>query len=155
MYTLAIDPGKRTGVALFDGDLLTFATTVTSTEKDHLRRAVDVANRVVTTTTLRHPLRVVFEWPQIYTKLKGDGSDMLSLAAICGAIATNFRGSEIVSYKPREWKGQMTKVVCAERIRSRLSATEAKWLEGLPHDGVDAIGIGLKALGRFEPRRGV
>ena len=100
------------------------------------------------------------EFPQVYTqsKSKGDPNDLISLAAVDGAIADGCEG-EVITLKPRDWKGQLHNDATDERIRGRLTAAETKILAeckcppSLLHNVVDAIGIGLKAVNRFELHR--
>ena len=114
-----------------------------------------------------NPRYLIVEWPQVYTrgKSKGDPNDLLLLAGIDAAFAAimsaavSARDVALVlrSPKPAEWAGQLPKTtkgnpwdsVRARRIRSRLSEEELLNVES-SHDAIDAVGIGLHALGRFE-----
>lgn len=124
-----------------------------------------------TRTELSDPWSVVFEWPQVYTagKLRGDPNDLLPLAGI-GMWLWGRRGLDPghARYRPAEWKGQLptggkrgAADVVEARVRGRLGAEELRVLEAgllnvarsLRHNVVDAVGIGLHHLGRFERRR--
>lgn len=122
---------------------------------------------------------VVFERPQWYTAAKSKG-DPNQLAGVAG-VAANVTGIlsvceplEVYSPKPAEWIGQLSKVCpvcegkakrkCGEckgsawetprgrRIRSRLEPDELALVPD-QNDAIDAVGLGLWALGRLEPRR--
>jgi hypothetical protein len=132
-----------------------------------------LAVRGVLTSHVRH---LVVEWPQVYqgAKQKGrDPNDLLALSAVDGAIAALFPTAICTRYLPREWKGQVPPNECARRIVARLSLDERgrvdrlaefhaaleraivlrKEVGGTDHNTIDAIGIGLKQIGRFEPIR--
>ena len=107
---------------------------------------------------------LVYEWPQIYpgSKQKTDPNDLPGLAAVGGGVA-GILASTVTSVRtptPREWAGQTPKSKTGdpwlsprgERIRSRLSPAEFA-LTPAQHDVLDAVAIGLWAVGRFEQRR--
>jgi hypothetical protein len=114
------------------------------------------------------PRVLVSERPQIYTagKTKSKPNDLIAMAGVTGAFAgiahsyacrghvASFRR---VTYLPAKWKGQITKENVLERVMLRLDDAEAALVPARSSDrGLDAaeaIGLGLKALGRFEPRR--
>jgi hypothetical protein len=103
----------------------------------------------------------------------GDQNDLISLSLVGGAIAGLLRDPLPTFYKPRDWKGTMKANPCARRIIGRLNAEERENVEnlakfetmltiaeargedvgGTDHNTIDAVGIGLKALGRFDARR--
>lgn len=169
MRLVAIDPSIRSaGVAVFSDGLLVAATAIKmprdavgkglGTRVDAMARAIaewldlDAAG-----------CTVVYEWPQVYRAAKspGDPNDLIALSAV-GAAACAFLGAaEIRTPTPAEWAGQLPKVKAtasalgsprALRIRSRLSSAEAQHLT-TSHDLIDAVGIGLWALGRLAPAR--
>ena len=88
---------------------------------------------------------------------------MLALAAACAAVYTLMDLWEVIAYTPHEWIGTLPKATTvkgaktserAKRIKSRLSGSELDiWAAAKYHDEIDAIGLGLKALGRLERRR--
>ena len=124
------------------------------------------------------PSTIVYERPQIYTasKSKGDPNDLIALAAIgAGVVSTycefgrQFGAAStgrvvcpipVQTPTPAQWAGQIPKATKgsakdsprAKRIMSRLSPVE---LARMPnqHDAIDAIGLGLHALGRLGIRR--
>jgi hypothetical protein len=119
---------------------------------------------------------VIFEKPQWYqrTKSKGDPNDLVG----CAGVAANVTGMlsqtepiEALSPEPAVWVGQLSKKcptckankkTCADchgsawetprgrRIRSRLTSLELPLVPD-QNDAIDAVGIGLWALKRFEP----
>jgi hypothetical protein len=148
---IAIDPGvHRVGLALFDGEELTFAN------------LLDVPNEGFgfPIPFPRAP-RVVLEVPRIYpaSRQKGDPNDLLALARIVGRLQEHYlaAGADVELVEPRTWKGTLPKEAMTERIRGRLSAEErarvAPVARSLEHNVLDAVGIGLHALGRLSPRK--
>lgn len=171
------------GVALFDptGELA-WARYVRNTVKqgDDPEALLGMAHAVCTALAARVTLAsqiktLIVEWPQVYRigLQKGDPNDLLSLAGVDGALCAMFPHATLKRYKPAEWKNQIPPNVCAMRIvnalreperrrfdrfdlflaallRARASDTE---IGGTDHNTADAIGIGLKHLGRFERER--
>ena len=175
---LAVDPGAaHPAAALFRGGKLIAAERVVleeMTKLSPLDRSVRIAHAVLRWVVGREgrPRYLVCEWPQVYRpgKGKGDPNDLILIAGIAGSIAgalamavaigAEERSLVVSSPTPGEWAGQVPKSTTGDpwasargiRIRSRLSDSEALCV--VPsHDAVDAVGIGLYALGRFERRR--
>jgi hypothetical protein len=173
-YVVSIDPGLRhAGVAVFDpaGTLLA-AAVVRSTLKidDPLCLNQDVAGRVTkfvrALVSADKRLRVVAEWPRVFgrNKSKGDPNDLLPLAGCSAAATARLRPDEAVAVRPDEWKGQApTDTVVRARVAARLFPVEALVLgraealagKTLGHNVLDAVGIGLWAVGRFDPVRAI
>jgi len=161
MRLLAIDPGIRgCGVAVFeDGNLVSCAYVKNPFGAGDDPNAVLGMAHAVTKWSL--PVETcVFEHPRIYTaaKSKGDNNDLMPLVAIGYLVAARYAVQTRVY--PHEWKGQMPKEVCAARIRNRLTAQELDVLDrcltkagAKGHNTVDAVGIGLHAVGRFSPKK--
>jgi hypothetical protein len=108
----------------------------------------------------------VFERPAIRreAKSKGNHNDLIPLAAVGTAVAVMLGNSgvrpRVLSPIPEEWTGQLPKSTAAgeawrsprgRRIADRLRPEELA-LVPTQHDCVDAVGIGLWALGRFSAR---
>jgi len=103
------------------------------------------------------PDEIAIEVPEIYKKdgMKKKKSLMkLDFYAgfACGALYVP--GTIITRYLPKEWKGQVPKDIMAPRILGKLSPTELQNLtlpgfKTMDHDIIDAVGIGLKHLGRI------
>lgn len=99
---------------------------------------------------------LVGEFPFIYPKGHGskksdsvDPNDIVLLAACAAAFYSGFR--DLTLYLPSEWKAQVPKNICRQRIEAELSAEEKECIHkgGPMHDIYDAIGIGLFHLGRL------
>lgn len=109
---------------------------------------------------------LVFERPKIYreSKSKGNHNDLIPLAAVGTALAVMLGSSGVIprvmSPMPEDWTGQLPKSTArgeawssprGRRISSRLRPEELALVPD-QHDTVDAVGIGLWALGRLSPR---
>lgn len=144
MALIAIDPGKVTGVAVFSGGVLRFATACTEEQcLMHIENAAPIRQG-------KPAGDCIMEIPQIYPgqQQKGDQNDLIKLAVMVGrysdrATACGFR---VKLVKPREWKGQLPKDVCWKRVRETLTVLELGTMEKLPksraHNMHDAIGLG-------------
>ncbi len=103
------------------------------------------------------------EVPQIYRAefQKGDQNDLIPLALIGGMFAgrVGISRTKLHQFLPREWKDGIDADVCTKRIWARLHPVEQDMIsaQGIPasllHNTLDAVGIGLKLVGRFEPKR--
>lgn len=168
---IAIDPSMtRIGVAIFDDGDLTHTHVVrgsTPTDMDRVERIGRIAQETLALFAHEACEHMVFEWPQIYerAKSKGDPNSIMLLAGVCAAIGAQMQiahGTQLHSYKPKEWAGNVPKDTTvsgckfsprAVRIRRRLSIQElVVWDLAKYDDEIDAIGIGLKWLGRYEKR---
>lgn len=147
MSLIAIDPGVRNvAVARFDWDELTFAVLLP-----------------VPADAFAYPRasRVVIETPRIYpaSRQKGDPNDLVALARVVGRLQEHYlaAGADVELLEPRTWKGTLAKEAMTERIRGRLSAAELGRIQrvakSLEHNLLDAVGLGLHALGRLAPRK--
>lgn len=144
---IAIDPGVRcTGVACFiDGALFNVSGYY--------------ADRVVVACSFPSLVRprdsLAIEVPQIYKVRRTDANDLIDVALVAGAWISRYKHVQI--FRPAEWKGQAPKKIVHERIRERLSEGEREVLDrdlrsvpkSLQHNALDAVGIGLHALGRL------
>lgn len=180
MILLAVDPSLRSaGVALYrDGQLVAVGRMrgiETTYDVAHRCRVmardimVWVADRAL---VIPSPDVLALEWPQIYraAKSKGDPNDMLGLAGVCAAVAALYPMAEVRSFLPDQWEpapkvsperkrrglGPIDSEAFTSprgvRILSRLSDAE-RALIPMSHDAMDAVGIGLHALGRLAIRR--
>lgn len=122
---------------------------------------------------------LVFERMQFYStvKSKGDPNKLAAVLGVASVLAGRFsmrHAQRQFTYLPAEWTGQISKVCLTckgkakkkckscegsawktprgRRIRGRLTAME---LAVVPdqNDAIDAVGIGLKHVGRLEIRR--
>lgn len=138
----AIDPGvHKSGVALFNDGLLMYAGWHEHAGSELLALTNDI---------------VRVEMPRIYPgsgQRKGDLNDLLDLAAVVGYWEDRLRGSQDVKRVfPATWKGQVPKKIMNARVMAKLSEREAHTIRHVgakDHNIIDAIGIGLWALGRL------
>lgn len=163
----AVDPGIRgCGVAIFSSSAprLDWAGYVRNPMEsgDNLDRSRSMARAVVMEENelIRagivgcSPIALVVEWPRIYMpgKSKGNNADLLYLTCVAGALAA-WHGEQVRAVHPDAWKGQVPKTVMAGRIRMRLQPDEVARIRpcaaSLEHNVLDAIGIGLWAVGRW------
>jgi hypothetical protein len=174
---VALDPSiGSAGVAVFRGGALVAVRRVTIPTSDAClgARCLRMAQEVAAWTADMgvRPRVFAHEWPQVYRPGKGSGdpNDLPPMAGVSGALAGIYAlgmaghdvALEVVSYTPQEWcagtkkllRGDVKASSRAIRIESRLEGDELPvWRGTRYHDEIDAIGIGLKALGRFEARR--
>ena len=139
--------------------------------KDHFAYAAFEENRLVRCnrlsawnegiekmTALKGDVLAFIELPQVYNQRhwKGDPNDLLAVALTVGALKFAVRkASAIELVPPHKWKGNVPKAVMLKRIESKLDTEEKEILSQISvakskrHDVLDAIGIGLWALGRL------
>lgn len=146
MNLIAIDPGARTGIAVFSDSILSSA----------YDRAFANTNEEVLVlrdlATIFKPGRVVIELPVVYPikQWKGDPNDLIKVAMHVGiavAVFSPFWSVELAT--PRQWKGQRPKAIDNARTLRLLSEDELERIEkkNSTH-ALDAIGLGLWALKR-------
>lgn len=162
---LAIDPGLRElGMAVFVGDELTYACLVRSPCKPPVKDGTAwvamarEALKAFVNSPIKDEVRtdvLVSEVPQIYWQSSrgGNSDSLLQLCGVVGAVAHAIPHGAFKAYRPREWKGNVKAEVMLDRIAAKLTpaelATIAKCPQSLRHNVIDAIGIGLKYLGRL------
>lgn len=138
---LAIDPGKDQGWALFDGTTL--------------RTCGLGAAPILQFSDTCAPLEVIIECPQFYKT--SNPTAIAGLLRLVGRLE-QIADSADVPYKlvsPHAWKGNVAKPVMLARIVSKLTPAELDVLDrcgvskGKRHNVVDAVGLGLYALGRL------
>lgn len=179
---LSIDPGIRgVGAAMFGDGKLLVATYVRNPAREGggPRECAVLAHAVVAWAE-EHRFRfsgdiglfprvskLVLEHPQTYggRASKGDSNSLFPLAGVDAALAALFFDAETSFYVPHDWKQGVEKpedtkhdYIIEKRVRVRLSEvelTKIEWPRNVRHtwDVTDAIGIGLKALNRFERHR--
>jgi len=110
---------------------------------------------------LRVAHRVVVEVPQVYQQRgwEGDPNDLIDVALTAGRIAQAFDGQAPAEFvRPHAWKSNVPKAVMLRRITESLDGAEQNVLHAtkvpatLIHNVVDAIGLGIWALGRLSKR---
>ena len=105
------------------------------------------------------PDELALEWPEVYrggSRKGANPNDLLPVSAVAGALVVEYGiGGNCTFYKPRQWKGNVGKDVMVNRVLNRLDEDELKVYtgKGMPktyaHNAADAIGVGLKHLGRL------
>lgn len=179
---LALDPGVTSpGVALFRHGVLIAAGRV-KLPPDFANlskgdRWLRIGHEIVQwwdkfRTDQLHVIRtVVYECPQIYVreKSKGDPNQLIGLAGVGQSLAVMLymlnlqhaqRPPELLTPLPAEWTGQLPKMTKGDpwksprgaRVAGRLQSGERAEVPS-QHDAIDAVGLGLWALGRYSNRR--
>lgn len=105
--------------------------------------------------------RLAIEIPRVYpaARQKGDQNDLINLAVVAGGVAGHFAPGLVTRYYPRDWKGSVNPEESNRRVVERLGASELETMartecpKSLQHNLIDAIGVGLFHLGRFDPRK--
>lgn len=170
MITLAIDPGLRgCGVALLRDGQLEKACYLPNPVKSGKGPDSWMAMARAVLTWLPIPAddidSLTIEGQHIYGATKmgasagADPNDLLELAGVAGCLYAILEPKVRRRVEPREWKGQVSKVICQLRVNKRLSPEEAARIvlpstrtgkpSELAHNVYDAIGIGLWAVGRW------
>ena len=142
---IAIDPGKRSGVALFRRALLAddwrLVEALTMIEREILERPRQLLGDVL----------VVIELPVIYPTRKTPPADLIDLAVMVGDLRGFYRrhGFEVRLVTPRNWKGTVPKSIHNKRTLAALTPEERALLPRRPrardydHNMLDAVGLGL------------
>lgn len=156
--TLTLDPGVSTGWAVFSpqGDLEAAGL---------IKFEGSFPKSTNAFPSLKDVKKIVIEKPRIYDRKqwKGDPNDLISVALIGGFCAgvgfrdmcINTRGEREIKYVyPQTWKGGRPKNVDNKYTLSLLGKDEQLILNRLGlakdklHNVIDAVGIGLWAVGR-------
>lgn len=159
----AIDPSLRaTGLVNFENGLLSDCHLIRTSSKDLGECLREIVSKTVGANSGVATMKVYCEFPQVYFggKNKVDANDLLKVAAVAGAMASDPLVS-VTYVLPKEWKGTVSKEVCNARVLARLQPGEMeayeeaakKYPKSLHHNIIDAIGIGLWAAGRFNPKK--
>lgn len=135
MILVAIDPGRHTGIAVFiDGRLAAAsALNVDPLKPPNLGIAAD---------------EVIVEVPTIYPRSPVDPASLIKLAFTAGVLVGRLGAPKVRAVAPREWKGQRPKAIHNKRTLSLLDANERAKILRATSDVLDAIGLGLWAVGR-------
>lgn len=152
MNLITIDPGNKTGVALFrDGSLI-----------DCGLLRCDVKTQMValiinSVCEKDPPARAVIEMPRIYkrTNWEGDPNDLIKVAKLAGLfVGCISKWCPVQEVFPQDWKGQRPKTVDNKFTWSLLDKSERavfkaqKVPKSYEDNVLDAIGIGLWKVGR-------
>ena len=142
---LAIDPGlQKLGWAFFTDQTLTRAgLSRTSCIVSDLQELVDIHAR-----NLPCAEASVVEQMWVYPGGgKGDPNDLVRIAIVGACLAE--RKADSCSFVPAwKWKGQVPKEIHHARTRKILNEEENLLLTRANHDTMDAVALGLWALGR-------
>jgi hypothetical protein len=148
---IAVDPGKHTGIAVFEGNRLRNIFLITN---DSLQ--LYIQDLVLICAGLP-PDRAVIEMPKIYDRKqwKGDPNDLMKVAFLAGIIHRSLFGTKEIKWvHPSDWKGQRPKNVDNKYTLTLLTPDELKIIDNSKiakskmHNVLDAVGIGLWKLGR-------
>lgn len=158
---LALDPKIHScGVAAFDGTTLYRAGWVKGDTGENVPESWKAtAQSVILWALFGDVTEVVFERPPAYRSDDPAKTVQLQgLLGVCCLVAGRFSHAQCTGYFPQQWKGTIDKDATESRVRGRLTAEEFGRVQLPPskqfHDDVwDAIGIGLKHVGRFERKR--
>ena len=164
---IAIDPSTTcTGLAVFRNRVLveTWATKLPKDAPDDPAEAARAMVWMVASAlgSPRDVSHVVIEWPEVYRGSSVDANDLFVVAAVGLGIATHCMESTLTKYKPKEWTGQIPKTTDgklrkrdlftnarAKRVIARLDEAELRVFHQIEtYDELDAVGIGLHAIGR-------
>ncbi len=158
---IAIDPDTvASGLAFFEDGVLSTATAFS------IKEAMYNMNAFWMPTP--HPeTEMVCEMPQQYGRV-GDVRDFLAVARVVGRFEQMAyeRGYAFRSVTPKQWKGETPKEICTLRAFKALDDTERANIaaptvalnklrkgiglrSGSGSDVMDAVGIGLWAVGRL------
>lgn len=152
---IAIDPGASCGWAHFDDEVESDPKLVELSACG----LWDLDSRTILATPVSWDCsHLVIEDQVIYPKSKADPNDIVELAKQAGRVrdrCRHFHGFTWV--EPRTWKGTLAKDTMSVRILEALNVSERrvyftaadKVPEGVRHNIIDAIGIGLWKLGRL------
>ena len=148
MSTLAIDPGKSTGWALFRREELSACGLVDPTKGERPPRHEGLDVCVVEVPCHQHS-----DTPSLT-------NDLFKTAFRAGQLAESTGCRDIVAVSPHAWKGSVPKDLHNERVLKRLTEDERKILYAacradgkkvsvsLLNNVIDAVGLGLWYLGR-------
>lgn len=144
---IAIDPGAHTGWAVFHDSTLVDCGLCELAKGER----PPVGN-------IPYDL-LYWEHPTIYPGCPaGKARDILTLLDRARDIADYIKAVKKVSVLPRDWKGTIPKITQNRRDVNRLSPAEravllaTRCIPSLLNNVIDAVGIGLWAVGRGKPR---
>ena len=147
---VSVDPGKRRcGVAVWVDGVLAWAGLVAVRTT---ARMVWTANRMacaVRDAVLAHGGAGAVWVVEDQVDYPGQGakqSDLDSLRAVVRSLRAV--SDSLSTVRPSEWKGNVPKPVHHRRVRAVLSSAELGRLSSLDLDTLDAVALGLWALGR-------
>lgn len=146
---VTVDPGKRRcGVALWVDGVLAWAGLVEARQRRGAWTAAATARAVYNAVRARGEGGAVWvvEDQQNYPGQGARTRDLDSLRAVVQALRMQAGSLSVV--RPSEWKGSVPKKVHHVRIAALLSGVELSRLTATDADTLDAVALGLWALGR-------
>lgn len=160
---LAVDPGLRmVGLALFetDGTLVRCGLARGRIEEKTDQGPEvwrDTVEAVVAWVGDAPLLRIVSEYPKVYTVRNTDPHHLLLLASVVGGIALAFHNVDMRTVLPSQWKQQRSKEATTAQARRILSLEEHEVVRkgltlvstSLHHNVWDAVALGLVRLNRM------
>lgn len=159
--TFCVDPSTTcTGWAVFTGDRL-YACGYAQPKKDlHWLARLSALQAECFQGVRLSPTALVVEFPQVYSGGKASPSSLVKVGAALGAVAACYADQvgDITVYEPNDWKGSLGKLQMCNRIVGRLDIAERAAFEAIVQvteregpwcDVADAIGIGMKKVGRL------
>lgn len=140
---IGIDPGRRTGWALFREGVLTEAGVFKAQDLSSFQPAVGSGVALI-------------EKPVIYPARNVPSNDLIDLAVVVGELSAlcRFAGYKVKLVAPRTWKGSVPKSIHNKRVLSVLTVEEVEKLPRRPragdydHNMLDAVGLALWHLKR-------
>ena len=153
MYTISIDPGQETGMAVFKGTDLAYVRRIYSPYGNE-----EIANEIIQWLPSPGEKRFVVERPREYPSRPGvRKADLVTLSLCAGFIAGRLsQYGPIAWVEAPDWKGSIPKpksarypYIVATRCQRILTPTELLVVKGnVPWDIWDAVGMGLVYLKR-------
>lgn len=158
---LSVDPGlQHCGVALWSSEGKLIAAWLArgngKTRGANEARARGMRWRSIVRAVGEAKLEwLVIEVPQVYKMSPGDPNDLIDIAGVAGGLVCMF-DAPTHTYLPHQWKGDAPKKAIQAWCKKTLSRGEWSRIEakpkGLAHNVYDAVGIGLKFLGRLDSK---
>lgn len=140
---LTVDPGAFTGWAVFGGSELVRCGCVTPNNWAYLAEVVIPSWKIVD---------ALIEEPTIYPHSKASPVSIMALQLKVGELKGRFEsvGCRVELVQPRTWKRQAPKQIHNARTFGTLTFEERVLVQGVRHDVLDAVGLGLWKLGRMK-----
>ena len=133
---VSIDPGvHKSALAVWIGEALFWADDIPNNEAQNV--VLSLSGRAF----------FVIEKPVLYPTKRKTHKDVKNLLAVVDRFLEVAQKAKTVS--PSEWKGQVPKKIHGPRIIAALTEDEKKGVDLKNHNTIDAIGLGLWALGRL------
>lgn len=156
MIRMSIDPGvSGTGWALWNESMLLKCGTLhyKYTAEEWLQKARQICFEFERIFRGEMVEEFVFEYPVFMRGYGGyttaSTGSLIKLAVLTGmliSLAMESKMADVVLVEPSQWKGQLPKKVCENRIRKILPNLARKH----SNHAIDAIGLGLWRAGLFK-----